>query len=366
MDLKLAKILVVDDDEIQRSILKKIAENEGCQLRLTDKAGEARRLAREWKPDIILLDIYLPDGNGIELLNELRENENHQNTIIILMSADRSEQTIVSGLLRKANEFISKPIPVVELVLKMQNLLELKRAREELELLNSRLLQEKQLFSRYFSNDVVERIVNGDLHSKLEGEMLEASVLFFDIRNFTTLSESLQPNQVADFLNRIFSDIMDVIFANGGSVNKMMGDAILATFGCPETSPNDARNALNCALAIEDIVHLFNEGRPGFIKNDIECGTGIATGQLFAGNVGSYRRMEYTVIGDVVNVAARLQELTKKATVRIIIDGRTLELAGDEFKVQKIRLKNVRGKNDSISMYALKGRKDDQKSVTFF
>lgn len=205
--------------------------------------------------------------------------------------------------------------------------------------------------SQYFSDDVVKMILSQKSVNHDYGENLEATVFFLDIRNFTSISENVEPNLIAALLNRLYTDIMDLILTYKGSVNKIIGDALLATFGCPVRGERDARNAVECALAIRDTLKFFNSTRPSYIHEDISIGMGIATGQVFAGTIGSYRKRDYTVIGDTVNIAARLEGLTKQTRFDLIIDRKTRDLAGPDLKVRKLQVNRVRGRTQPMEIF---------------
>ena len=143
---------------------------------------------------------------------------------------------------------------------------------------------------------------------------------------------------------------MDIIFKNHGSVNKLLGDAILATFGCPYNYENDALNAVKTVIEIRQTVDLFNSTKPDYLKNNIEFGIGVATGNVFAGNIGSFRRMEYTVIGDSVNIASRLESLTKKIPNDNLIDGNTAAEVKDFAELKRIGNTTVRGKKKTVEI----------------
>lgn len=219
-----------------------------------------------------------------------------------------------------------------------------------------------QKLSQYFSNDVVQKILSQSGENHSYGEMLEATVFFLDVRNFTALSEMITPPQVAELLNRLYTDIMDLVLSYKGSVNKIIGDALLATFGCPVRGKNDARNAVECALAIRDTLRLFNDTKPAYLTTDISIGMGIATGPVFAGTIGSYRKMEYTVIGDTVNVASRLETLTKQTRFDLIVDSKTRELAGPDLLVKKLQVTRVRGRTKPMEIFLVEGFEDRARS----
>lgn len=366
------KILIIDDDDIQRSILEKFFSGLGYEIASEIDGEKGLAKAKEWLPDIILLDVYLPGANGIDVLDDIRADQNLEYCVVVMMSADTSEDTTVLGLIKQADDFIYKPVRTAELALKLRKLMDRKRHREALDQLNQKLTAEKEILSHYFSDDVVSKIVASDDKSKLSGENITASVLFFDIRNFTNISETLKPNLVADLLNLIFTDVMDLILSHDGSVNKLIGDAILATFGAPFNSENDAQNAVKCAVAITDTIKFFNQVKPSYLESDLKVGIGITTGEVFAGNIGSYRRMEYTVIGDVVNTASRLQTLTKKVDTDILIDGTTHTEVKDIIESRRVKVKSIRGKEQDVKIYTLdklieeSGKDGQDDDMTFF
>ncbi|MBX7056917.1 MAG: PAS domain S-box protein [Leptospirales bacterium] len=221
-----------------------------------------------------------------------------------------------------------------------------REARLELE-------KQKESLERYFSPDILRQIASAPTADHMAGQTVEATIVFMDIRNFTTISEGLAPAQVAELLNLLFNDLMDLMLSRKGSINKFMGDAILATFGCPYPVADDALNAVNAALAIRDTLRHFNRVRPRYLREDLRIGIGIASGEVFAGNIGSFRRKEYTVIGDVVNTAARLQNLTKKASVDILIDEATRQKIGEAFRCRSLSVQRLRGKEKPVRIYAV-------------
>lgn len=352
------RVLIVEDDPVEGAKLNKSIENLGYAVQYVDSGEKALEVLEGDKPDLILLDVYLPGINGLEVLDRIKSNPIYEEIRVILISADDSEDLTVMGYIKQADEFLHKPIRHGELGVKLRVWMERKAHREQMIRLTNQLTNEKKVLAQYFSEDVVRQIEKGD--SNLKGGNITATILFLDIRGFTTISETLNPDQVADLLNLLFTDLMDLIFSHDGSVNKLIGDAILATFGAPFQTEQDARNAVSCALAMRQTIHNFNMVKPAYLKQDIRIGIGITTGTVFAGNIGSYRRMEYTVIGDTVNTASRLQNLTKKAGVEILIDGETRMKAGEGLTVRKLRVSSVRGKSKDVEIYILDSIEDEK------
>ncbi len=214
------------------------------------------------------------------------------------------------------------------------------------------LQDERKKLYKYLSEDVVQAILFSDEKAQ-KSTSKKSTVMFLDIRNFTGISEKLEPEQVVELLDLLFTDIVDLIFSNKGSVNKFIGDAILATFGCPRSYGNDAENAVKCAINLIAALSIFNQVKPAFLDDEISLGIGIATGNVFAGNVGSHRKMEYTVIGDTVNLASRLQDMTKKLSCNLVIDGQTCKEMDGQIPFKQTNIHNVRGKKQKLDIYYL-------------
>jgi class 3 adenylate cyclase len=217
----------------------------------------------------------------------------------------------------------------------------------------------QRLLSTYVSSDIIEKNSLANAHIDKGGEILQATILIFDIRQSTSIAETIHPDIFSAFLSDLLSDIMDLIYGHSGHVNKMLGDGLLATFGCPTSSGNDPLNAVECALQIREYLKTYNDVRPDYIPFPIQAGVGIATGKVFAGDIGSVRKTEYTVLGDCVNTASRIESMTKKAGVDILIDGHTFKHTSEKIKVQKVNYKNIRGKRKIVDIYFLKGLKTD-------
>jgi PAS domain S-box-containing protein len=214
------------------------------------------------------------------------------------------------------------------------------------------LISDTMLLSRYMSEDVVNYVQETG-KNPLETGKRKVTVLFFDIRGSTRIAEGLDPDLFAGLLNDVFTDIMDLIYGCKGSVNKMIGDGLLATFGAPIATATDPLNAVQAAQEIQNYLQTFNDVRPEFLEEPLRAGIGIATGTVFAGVVGSVRRQEYTVLGDAVNIASRLESLTRSAPVSILMDETTYLAVKDDFPCRKIFSGRVRGREAKILVYGL-------------
>jgi len=213
----------------------------------------------------------------------------------------------------------------------------------------------RNTFGRYVSKQVAEAILNGRL--ELGGERKRATVLISDVRNFTAMSEKLPPEEVVDFLNEYFSEMVSVVTKYEGTLDKFIGDALLAVFGAPIAHPDDARKAVFAALEMQEKLKEFNKNRVMKGKNEIKIGIAVHTGNLVAGNIGSEVRMEYTVIGDTVNLTSRLEPLNKQFGTEILISESTYSEVKDYIEVREIPAVELRGKEEKVKVYDVLGKR---------
>src|SRR5882672_8625133 len=175
-------------------------------------------------------------------------------------------------------------------------------------------------FSRFTNPHVAKQLVEA---GGIETGRREVTLLFSDIRGFTTLSESRKPEEVIDLLNRYFSLQVEVVFNHGGSLDKFIGDCIMAIWGAPLDDPDHAKRAVACALEMADTLQVFKRSLGPEAPAGFDVGIGIHSGPAVVGLMGSQRRLEYTAIGDTVNLASRVEGLTKDAGVRILVSRET-------------------------------------------
>ncbi|MBX3485276.1 adenylate/guanylate cyclase domain-containing protein [Phenylobacterium sp.] len=214
--------------------------------------------------------------------------------------------------------------------------------------------EEKRMESamrRFMSQKVVDQILEHDGDDLLFGVSCRASVLFADIRNFTALAERLQPRETVDMLNEVFADLVEAVSASDGVLDKFLGDAVMAVYGAPLPAPRDPQNAVESAVNMMAMVAALNERRRDRGREELRLGVGIATGDVVAGTIGSLKRMDYTVIGDSVNLAARLQQLTKVYQVGVIICEHTAAALDGTMPLRELDTLRVRGRRRSEKVF---------------
>ena len=201
------------------------------------------------------------------------------------------------------------------------------------------------------SQDVMKKVIQNIDNLGLGGKKSTVTVLFADIRGFTSMSEQMSAQQVSEILNEYFTEMEPIITQYNGVINKFIGDAVMAIFGEPIQDKNHAQNAVKCAYSMLEKVKELQKKWAKEGKPKIEIGIGVNTGEVFVGNIGSVNRMEYTVIGDTVNLASRLESYNKIYKTKLLISSTTYEEVKSFTDVIKISDVQIRGKANKMDIY---------------
>lgn len=216
----------------------------------------------------------------------------------------------------------------------------------------------KETFNKFHNKEIAEKLLSGEV--KLGGERREATIFFSDVRGFTGMSETMEPEQVVEMLNEYMTRMVSVVLKNNGIVDKYVGDAIMALWGVPLGGENDTCNAVRACIEMRQELAKLNELRISRGQPPLKIGMGVNTGQVIAGNIGSNEKMEYTVIGDSVNLASRIESMTKEYGTDCLISKSIHDKVKDRFIFETCAAARVKGKTEAIEIFQLKGYYDEQ------
>ncbi|MEG3874912.1 MULTISPECIES: response regulator [unclassified Microcoleus] len=329
-------IMLVDDEPANLILLEELLHLKGYATVSALSGHEALSLARASRPDLILLDIMMPEMDGFDVCDILRKDTELQTVPVIFLTALDDDISRIKGLEMMADDYLTKPFNSRLLLAKVENILQLSQMRSQA--VSSQFHQQvkeqskrqiaaaweaneylSEKFQLFVPEQLLERIAPQGIESIQLGNATEEelTVLFCDIRGFTAIAESQQARKTFEWLNAFFTKMNECITSHGGFIDKYLGDAIMAVFDQPNSH---AMNAIEAAVAMQETLQEFNASRHQYnLESPVNIGTGINTGIGMIGTLGSDRRMDSTVIGDVVNTASRLENLTKIYGCQIIV-----------------------------------------------
>jgi adenylate cyclase len=334
-------ILIADDNRVNRLLLGRGLEQQGHAVEFAENGRDALGLLREGQFDLMLLDVLMPELDGYQVLAELKEDARLRDIPVIMTSSLDELDSVVKCVEMGAEDYLTKPINPVLLNARIGASLEKKRLRD----------QQRELISKFATKEVADDLLTSGF--SLGGKHLEASALFCDIRSFTTIAEAREPAETIELLNDYYTLMMDAIGGEGGIVNQMVGDGLMAIFGAPLPREDHRRRAVLAARQRVAMIRLFNEEQAAQERVQIEIGIGIASGQVVAGYTGTLHRATYTCVGDAVNVAARLESHTKVLNRPILIDENTQRGLENGIAVEAHGELEVKGKTQPIRVYSV-------------
>jgi adenylate cyclase len=347
------RILVVDDEPDVESLITQrfrrlIRKGEMEFIFAKDGVEALKLLEQDTDVTMVLSDINMPRMDGLSLLVHL--NELHQDLKTVVVSAYGDLGNIRTAMNRGAFDFVTKPIEFSDLETTIQKTLAHLREFKDLQKQRNEAETARVALSRYFSPNVVEALSGTSAILKPGGERREATFLFTDLTGFTQLVESTEPDVIVDLLNQYIDGVAQIIFAHEGTVMKVIGDAIQATFGAPIAQPDHAANAVACALEIDEFAEEYSAN---WIAKGVNLGStriGINTGEAIIGNFGGDSFFDYTAYGDAVNIAARLESANKMLGTRICVSESTVSQI-DSFYGRPVGKLKLAGKSDAITAY---------------
>jgi class 3 adenylate cyclase len=289
----------------------------------------------------VLLDIEMPEMDGFQVLEQIRGDLQLRDVPVLVTSSVEGLDNVVRCIELGAEDYLPKPINPVLLKARIGASLEKKRLRD----------QQKELVRRFATPEVAQDLQRSGF--ALGGKRVSGSVLFSDIRGFTSLAESQPPEETIELLNTYYTLMFDAISGHGGIVSQIAGDGLMAIFGAPLPLADHCDAAVRTALEMIELIELFNAERAAAGKPAIRIGVGIASGEMVAGYTGTNERATYTCIGDTVNLASRLETHTKEAGRAVLIDAATRAGLRTAVGVEPLGAVTVRGKTQAVDVFAV-------------
>jgi adenylate cyclase len=330
-------ILTVDDEPANLALLRKPLTFQGYDVVEAVDGRSALRAIDDHDPSLVLLDIMMPDLDGIEVCQRLRRQPERAALPILLLTALNRPEDKARGLEAGANDFLSKPFDESELSARVRSLLRTRALHDQLE----------DLLKRYVSDSIAAEVLRDPTAVSLGGDRRHVSTMSADIRGYTSMAAQHSPEQALDLLNRYLTLACDAVESKGGTVADLLGDGIFAFFGAPVLHSDDPARATRAALAVQaQIASLDIPTMPGV---RLQTGIGISTGEVLAGNIGSERRMHYAVVGDSVNMAARLQ--TAAGPGQVLLDEPTHSAVRELVHSQDLGNLRLAGKGDWLRVF---------------
>jgi adenylate cyclase len=336
-----ARLLVADDNKVNRLLLKRSLELQGHRVECAENGRVALEMLRKDAFDLLLLDMEMPEMTGFEVLEQLVGDPHLGDLPVLVTSSLEGVAHVVRCIELGADDYLPKPVNPVLLKARIDSSLEKKRLRD----------QQKDLVRRFATSEVAQDLQQSGF--ALGGRHVRGTVMFTDIRGFTALVEQQPPEESIELLNTWYTLMFDAISGQGGVVNQMIGDGLMAIFGAPRPLDDHAAAAVRAALDMTEMMELLNVERTAGGKAALRIGVGIATGEMVAGYTGTQQRATYTCIGDTVNLAARLEAHTKVAERAILIDEATRAGLGPDCAVEALGPVVFKGKAAPVEVHAV-------------
>jgi len=359
-----SRILVVDDTPANIQALAAILKERGYQISVATNGRQALDVLARVQPDLILLDVMMPEMDGFETCQRLKTSELWRQIPVIFLTAKTETADLVRGFELGAVDYVAKPFNAHELLARVNTHLTIDELRRSLAGKNAELARAHELvrraFGRYVSEEVAASILQSPEGLEMGGEEREVTILMSDLRGFTALAARLTPHDVIEFLNLYLEAMVDVISRYEGTIDEIIGDAILVMFGAPLACDDHAAKAVACGLAMQLAMNEVNQRLVAKGATELEMGIGIHSGRVIVGNIGSLRRTKYAAVGSNVNLAGRIESFTTGGQLLISANTREkikspLQIAAN-FEVEpkgassKLKLHEVRGIGEPFNL----------------
>ena len=336
-----SRLLVADDNKVNRLLLSRNIELLGHSAATAGNGRIALNMLREDRYDLLLLDMEMPEMDGFAVLAAMKQDTMLRDVPVIVTSSLEGIDHVVRCIELGAEDYLHKPVNPVLLKARIGSSLEKKRLRD----------RQKDLLRQFATPEVAKDLEHSGF--SLGGRRLRASVMFVDIRDFTPLAEQQSPEETIELLNNWYALMFEAIASHGGIVTLMVGDGLMAVFGAPLEVPAHEAAAVDAALEMSELVTLFNAERASQRKPPIRIGIGIASGEMIAGYAGTKARATYTCIGDIVNLASRIEQHTKVTQRTILVDAITRNALGERSGIEELGPVSFKGVGTQVEIFAI-------------
>ncbi len=341
-------VLVADDRVDNVELVRDLLLMEGYQVVSAYDGQEALDKIGQHMPDLVLLDLDMPLLDGYQVCERLKADPITADIPILMLTAWAAPEQRVRGLQLGAEDYVAKPFDYRELLARVRARLRAKHASDQLRAAKQAI---RETFERYVSPQVVERLLADPTHVRLGGVQQLVTVLFADLRGYTAVSEALRPDQLVDVLNGYLNVAVQAVLAYEGTISRYAGDLIMAIFNAPLPQPDHPLRAVRAALRLRRDMADHHAALPEHLRTGF--GVGVVTGEAVVGNIGAREWMNYTAIGDTVNLAQRLEE--SAAAGEILMDEKTRQALGAVVTAESRGLTPIRGRREPVAVYSLLG-----------
>ncbi len=343
-------ILAVDDQPKNIELLEAYLLPFGYEILQAANGDMALKIISETTVDLILLDVMMPGMNGYDVCKKVRVDPKNSFLPIIMLTALDNMDARILGLEAGADDFLNKPFHKIELVARVKNLLKMKFLHDEVDSKNQLI---SKMLHTYVSENVIEQILSNPVkYSQLGGERRKVAAFFCDIRGFTSLSEYMDADELIQLLNSIYKKLTSIVFKNKGTFDKYMGDCIMAFWGAPIEIEDETLCAINAAIEMQSAFEELKQSWSPRLR-ELGIGIGINYGDVIVGNVGTEQAMDYTIIGDVVNTAQRIESAAKSG--QILITKTAFSRIEGKMKARSMENVQVKGKSLPVEIYEVLG-----------
>ncbi len=357
------KILIVDDEPFNLDLLEQELMEYDYVIERAGDGVEALEKIISFNPDVILLDFMMPRMNGLEVVKQLRQDQEHKSIPVILLTAKATQEDKVAGLDAGADDYVTKPFDSIELLARVRAMMRLKEMHDTLQEWNRTLadtvqkqvadLERMARLKRYLAPQIAATVL-GNEEELFKTHRREVTVVFVDLRGFTAFSDTAEPEEVINFLRRYHQEMGQLIFKFEGTLERFMGDGIVIIFNDPIPCENHVHKAVQMTLEMRDRVKLLRQAwsKQGY---DLDLGVGLAFGYATLGTVGFEGRMDYGSVGNLPNLAARLCSEAKGG--QILTDQKTMSRLDESFDAESLADVQLKGIGRPISLFNIVGTK---------